>query len=284
MKYQIYLRVVLSILLTFCAFGVAESAESEFHKIVTKAQEEGWGELPYNDVIVKVGEQFLGVPYVGGTLDENATETCTIELDKLDCVTYFEDCLAIADVLLTESEPKFSQLYDRVQYTRYRDGVIDGYVSRLHYTSDWIMDNVNKNVVEDITKELGGVPLELNVHFMSAHSDKYPKLKGKPKLIEQIKKIEANINSQNLYYIPKDKISGIMERLQNGDIVAFVTTVDGLDYGHIGLINKEDGVARLMHASSTAKKVVLDKPLDEYINGVSKFSGITVLRPIQPIK
>jgi hypothetical protein len=39
-----------------------------------------------------------------------------------------------------------------------------------------------------------------------------------------------------------------------------------------------------MHASTNAKKVVIDTTIDEYIDGVSKFIGITVLRPIAPLK
>ncbi|MER3330032.1 MAG: DUF1460 domain-containing protein, partial [Candidatus Kapaibacterium sp.] len=113
---------------------------------------------------------------------------------------------------------------------------------------------------------------------------KYPMLKGNKSLIAKIKKTEDEINSHPAYFIPKENITDIMEELQDGDIVAFVTSIDGLDYGHIGLINKEDGTARLMHASTTAKKVVLDTTLDEYIDGVSKFTGITVLRPIAPLK
>lgn len=274
-------------LILLFGFGLAHTSESEdkkFAKIVSKASKEDWSSLPYGELIVKVGKEFLGVPYVGGTLDKDAVESCTIELDKLDCVTYFELTLAIADALITEDDPTFNSLFDRVQYTRYREGLIDGYESRLHYTADWIYDNIEKGVVADITEELGGIPLNLNVYFMSRNANKYPMLKGNKELIAKIKKIEEDINANPAYYIPKDNISDIMEELQDGDIVAFVTSIDGLDYGHIGLINKEDGTARLMHASTTAKKVVLDTTLDEYIDNVSKFTGITVLRPIAPLK
>lgn len=119
---------------------------------------------------------------------------------------------------------------------------------------------------------------------MSKNSDKYPKLKNNKQLIDKIRQIEADINKNSLFYIPKDNVHDILEDLENGDIIGFVTSIDGLDYGHIGIVNKEDGTSRLMHASTTAKKVVLDTTIDEYIDGVSKFVGITVLRPIAPTK
>ena len=284
MSFNKLLYVALFLLI---GFGIAHSTETDdkkFTTIVNKATKENWVALPYGELIVKVGKEFLGVPYVGGTLDKDAAESCTIELDKLDCVTYFELTLAIADALITEDEPTFNSLYDRIQYTRYREGLLDGYESRLHYTADWIADNIEKGVVADITEELGGIPLKLNVFFMSKNASKYPMLKNNKALVAKIKKIEDNINASSAFYIPKENIPDIMEDLQDGDIVAFVTSIDGLDYGHIGLINKEDGTARLMHASTGNKKVTLDTTLDEYIDGVSKFTGITVLRPIAPLK
>lgn len=284
MSFNNILYVALFLLFGFGVMHSTENEEKKFAKIVKKATKENWTALPYGELIVKVGKEFLGVPYVGGTLDKDAAESCTIELDKLDCVTFFELSLAVADALITEDEPKFSSLYDRIQYTRYREGLIDGYESRLHYTADWIYDNIEKGVVADITQELGGVELVLNVYFMSRNAAKYPMLKGNKDLVAKIKKIEEDVNANPAYYIPKEKVSDIMDDLQDGDIVAFVTSIDGLDYGHIGLINKEDGTARLMHASTTAKKVVLDTTIDEYIEGVSKFTGITVLRPIAPLK
>ncbi|MEZ4724104.1 MAG: DUF1460 domain-containing protein [Candidatus Kapaibacterium sp.] len=278
------LYVVLILLFGFGFSKATESEEKKFAKIVKKAEKENWNNLPFGDIVVKVGTELIGVPYVGGTLDNDKVESCTIELNKLDCVTFFEVSLAIADVLTTEDNPKFNDLYDRIEYTRYRDGVIDGYESRLHYTSDWILDNIEKGVVEDITEDLNGVPLKLKVYFMSKNSDKYPKLKNNKQLIDKIRQIEADINKNSLFYIPKDNVHDILEDLENGDIIGFVTSIDGLDYGHIGIVNKEDGTSRLMHASTTAKKVVLDTTIDEYIDGVSKFVGITVLRPIAPTK
>jgi len=284
MRFNNLFYIALFLLFGFGILQSSDNDEKRFSKIVMKANSENWSSLPYGELTVKVGKEFIGVPYVGGTLDKNQIESCVIVLDKLDCVTFFELSLAIADALITEDEPTIESLYDRVQYTRYREGIIDGYESRLHYTSDWIFDNIEKGVVADITEELGGEPLDLNVYFMSKNANKYPMLKGKKDLIAKIRNIEIEINENQAFYIPKENVQDVMEDLQDGDIIAFVTSIDGLDYGHIGLVNKEDGTARLMHASTSAKKVILDTTIDEYIDGVSKFIGITVLRPIAPLK
>ena len=46
-----------------------------------------------------------------------------------------------------------SSFADNLQKIRYRDGVIDGYTSRLHYTSDWIENGVRQGFLEDVTAQ-----------------------------------------------------------------------------------------------------------------------------------
>lgn len=276
----IYLAIIVSFSLGI--FYNAVSNQDLLSKISKSAKSQKWADMDYGDLIVKVGEQFLGVPYVGGTLDKGNEETCTVLLDKLDCVTYFETTLAISNLIASGTDLNIANLDDEVEYTRYRDGTMDGYESRLHYTSEWIIDNVKKGIVEDITKELGGEELNVDVFFMSENSDKYKFLKNNPELTKRISEIEDSINENEFFYIPKENILDIENQLQSGDIIAIVTTIPGLDYGHIGLINKKDGVSRFMHASLTKKKVIIDKRISEYVSNISKFSGITVLRPIRP--
>jgi hypothetical protein len=282
MSFKNYTYVAIILFLSFGLFHTAESDEKLLSKIAKKSEKQNWNSLNYGDLIVEVGEQFMGVPYVGGTLDKDKVESCTVVLDELDCVTYFETTLAISNLIASDIELNMNNIYDEVEYTRYRDGTLDGYESRLHYTSEWILDNIQKGIVKDITKDLGGVELNIDVYFMSENSDKYKYLKNNPELTKRISEIEDDINNNEFFYIPKENIADIEDKLQSGDIIALVTTIPGLDYGHVGMINKKGGVARFMHASQTKKKVMIDKSISEYISGVSKFSGITVLRPIRP--
>ena len=60
----------------------------------------------------------------------------------VDCLTFVEYTLAQA---------LGSSFADNLQKIRYRDGIIDGYTSRLHYTSDWIENGVRQGLLEDVT-------------------------------------------------------------------------------------------------------------------------------------
>lgn len=253
-----------------------------FNKIVSKARSEHWNELPISKIMGKVALQFLDTPYRGGTLEINNTEKCVIELSALDCVTFFENTLGLARIIKLE-EYSLAALINQVTYTRYRNGKIEGYTSRLHYTSDWIYDNVKKGTVEDISESLSGSKISFNLTFMSKHPQYYKQLKNNPDLIKRMRQIEEEINTRTYYYIPKNKVATIENRLQTGDIIAIVNTAKGLDYSHTGLIYKKNGKAHFMHASSVKKKVIIDKTIWEYLKHSKRTNkGITVLRPLEP--
>ena len=57
---------------------------------------------------------------------------------------------------------------------RYRNGKQAGYVSRLHYFSDWIKDNEQKGIVHERTGELGFAASQvLNLDFMSVQVESW---------------------------------------------------------------------------------------------------------------
>lgn len=66
-----------------------------------------------------------------------------MNLTGLDCVTFFENVLDMARIF-RQGKYEFDDLLAAVTHTRYRGGKLDGYLSRLHYTADWIHDNVAK--------------------------------------------------------------------------------------------------------------------------------------------
>src|SRR6185503_3904966 len=131
-----------------------------------------------------------------------------------------------------------------------RGGRLDGYLSRLHYTSEWIADNIAKGVLEDVTPSLGGVPFPLRVDFMSRHPERYPALRDNPALADSMRDIERRINSTRRTHVPRDRVTAIERKLRSGDLVAITTSLWGLDYAHTGIIIREGAKARLLHASS----------------------------------
>ena len=256
------------------------SVISQYNELVNKATIKGWLGLPKNKLMEKIAFEFIDTPYIGGTLDTCDVEQCTVELDKLDCVTYFETVLAIA-TCLKDGKFEYEDLVHQVQQTRYRNGVIKDYTSRLHYTADWIYENVKNGVFKDITKDIGGEVIKFNTYFMSKNPDKYNALKANPQFVPIIRKQEEKINDRKYYYLPKEKTHRKIEGIETCDIIALTTSIGGLDYSHIGFAYKnDDGEIHFLHASSAKKKVVLDTQLSEYLAGKKFDTGITVLRAL----
>lgn len=222
--------------------------------------------------IIQIALRYLDTPYVAGTL-EGDTECLCARTDALDCVTFVETVLA--KYLAQKSGSTFETA---LQYVRYRHGKMDGYASRLHYTSDWIFDNVQKGLIENITDELGGEKWPLHVDFMTTHPELYSALKN-PDTLTQMHAVELAINAREHTYIQADKIDAIADKIQDGDIVFFVTTVPGLDIVHLGFAYHTNDMLTFIHASSKFGKVIINPTsIVDYCTQMKNISGILVAR------
>ncbi|MCX6139564.1 MAG: DUF1460 domain-containing protein [Candidatus Kapabacteria bacterium] len=251
-----------------------------YSQALRQAKSGSWNKLSIGLLMGHVGGLLVGTPYVGGTLEGDGPEICRVDLTGLDCVTFFESVLDIARVI-KKGNSSWDDLRNEVTFTRYRKGVLSDYSSRLHYTADWIEDNVSKGVVKDISKDIGGDPFPIRVNFMSQNPKYYRPLRDDSTLITSMAGIERSLGTTTRYLVPRERIGSIESQLQTGDIVAIATSKDGLDYAHTGMIFMDGEIARFMHASSQKKKVVLDGSIGEYVNGVKSHTGISVVRPLE---
>ncbi len=258
--------------------------EEMLARIVEAATTGRWREGSFGTMIGEVGMALRGLPYSAGTL-EGEREVCRVSLRGLDCMTFFESSLGIARIIWKEEDLTSEALVDEVRRMRYRAGVVEGYTSRLHYYVDWVAENESNGTVKDITKGLPGAEvLEKTINFMSEHSTAYPALKGNRKNIADIRRVEEVINERDRYWVPKRFIGETEKNLQTGDILGITTTIAGLDVSHTGLCYRDDQEKlRLLHASLTKKKVVLDTDINSYLALNSKQTGIIVARPVPPV-
>ncbi len=258
-----------------------EICKSKFKLAVEKKLEKE----PISDVIAAIGKSFIGTEYVAHTLEKGKTETLVIDLTGLDCTTFLENALTFARCI-KEGKTTFKDYEHQLEFIRYRNGKIDKYPSRLHYFSDWIYNNEKKGVVENISKELGGEPLKFNVDFMTTHPDSYVQLKDDPKFIPVIRKQEEAINKRTYYYIPKDMVAKVEDKIHSGNLIAITSNVKGLDINHVGIaVRMDDGRIHFMHAPDVGYKVQITKePLADYLMKFKKDTGVIVLKALEPKK
>ncbi len=249
--------------------------------MIKRAVQEGWPAQPMGELVGNLGMLMLGTKYVGGTLEGPGPEICRADLTGLDCVTFFENALCMARIL-KKGTPSFDAFMNELTFTRYRNGNLADYTSRLHYTSEWIANNAKKGVIQDVTRHMGGEPFPVQVNFMSQHPQYYPALMESPEFVEKIAAIEQQINAGQFFYIPLKDIKAAQSQMKTGDIVAIATNKEGLDYSHTGLIHLDKkGKARFLHASLKKKKVHWDTELHQYVKSVKSNIGVTILRPLE---
>ena len=228
-------------------------------------------------------KQMLGVPYVAGTLDGNPSEELVVLTDALDCTTFVETVLALC-VAEKRGDSDFESFKKALTDVRYRDGILNGYTSRLHYFSDWIRNNEQMGFVRECTSETAcSQQKELWLDFMTTHVDSYLPMKKDTFLVKEITLLEKEWQGVSVTYIPKEKLNLPSENLKikNGDILVITTNLKGLDVVHVGFAFWKSGKLHLLHASSNAKKVVEDPlSLYDYSKNKKTHTGVRVVRVI----
>ena len=137
------------------------------------------------------------------------------------------------------------------------------------------------NLLEDITKEKGGIPFPNKVSFISQNWKKYPALIQDSTLVTKIIDIEKTINGRTYYYIPKEKVLPFAGQIKTGDIILITTKKKGLDTAHVGIAIENEGQIYLLHASVSDKKVsVTTETLPDYLQRITSHSGIMIGRLI----
>lgn len=226
-----------------------------------------------------IAKQFLGLPYVAGTL-EGDPEMVTVNVDQLDCTTYVETVLAMA-YTIGEGRTSWRDFVYNLERMRYRGGELNGYSSRLHYISDWIVDNTHRGNFHEATNRFDYHNYQIkSIRFMTANRDKYPALADSA-TYEEMKNVEIGYRNHRFPYIKKIDLSrkDIKRTFKAGDVVALTTRIDLLDVAHLGFITFVDGEPHLMHASMKAMEVIIDKlPLHEYMTKSRNLTGLRVIR------
>ena len=236
---------------------------------------------PVGRIMQVLGEQWSGRPYLEGTLDEPPSETLVVRLDGFDCVTFIETLHAMASAVQAKTYD-YADFARHLAALRYREGTV-GYCTRLHYFTDWIATNADAGHLRRLDATLGGRPLRDTLNFMGTHRDAYDRFATNDSLYACIRQMERSLRAAQqqrpVRYVPQDSIRATYDQLQAGDVIAFVTSIEGLDVSHTGLVYAhEDGTKGLLHASTSGGVVVLPD-LQRYVQQIDHQIGIVVARP-----
>jgi hypothetical protein len=263
--------------------------KAKFERLVARAAEENWVQLPIGQRTVAVGKALVGTPYKSFTLEiDDHLEAASANFEGMDCWTFFEISLAFARML---NEPRVNWTPETflkyVERDRYRGGKCTGsYLSRLHYLEDWAVDNESRGLTKDLTKNLGGSRANHRASEMTNGWKQYRYLKANPSLLGGIGRMEDRVTTLPMYCIPIRRIKSVAANIHDGDVICIVSK-DGGPYvstSHVGLaVRDSKGVVHFMHASSPRNygKVVLDEEISRYLRRYTTDLGIMVVRPLR---
>lgn len=258
-------------------FHNEESDTARINKILVETIASGF-KTP-GERTADIAMRFAGTPYVAHTL-EGTPEMLTVNLDELDCTTFVETVMALS-YTAGEGRSTWRDFLYNLQRLRYRGGEVNGYASRLHYISDWVIDNIHRGNFKEVTANFPAVAYQVRtIDFMSANRSKYPALADDGEY-ERIRSVEIGYRNHRFPYIKTSDLAKktTMAALRSGDIVALVTKMKNLDVTHMGIIIKQEGVPYLLHASSSNGKVELTSvPLADFMKKNPSLIGIRVFR------
>ena len=230
-----------------------------------------------SDLITYFARKQIGIPYEANMLDKSPIEKLVVDLSGEDCVIYVENTMALALTAL-EHDSTVSQFSRNLEFLRYRDGKLRGYGSRLHYFSDWLLDNQKRGNISVISQKWSDTAPMDSIYFMSTHRKAYPQLLHSDSLYNLIKWRERVLSSDSLRYLPKLFLPRYASKIQSGDIIAFVTTVPGLDVSHTAIALRSGDFLTFIHANPKHGVIIEPLGLLPYVLGRKTVKGVIIAR------
>ncbi len=230
-----------------------------------------------------IARQFMGIPYVAHTLEVNDQEQLVVNTRQLDCTTLVETVTALR-LCIANDQRTWNDYLTVLRNLRYRQGILDGYPSRLHYFTDWIDDKQLMGFVTEMQKPnppFSAVQI-IVVSYMSEHPQAYQALKAHPEFVSVIRQQEKALTGKTYRYIPKTAVRNtrlLRQTVKDGDIITITCNKRGLDIAHLGFaVWRKDGL-HLLNASLLHKKVV-EEPMTlyRYLQKHPTFTGIRIIR------
>ncbi len=228
------------------------------------------GERSYVARVAQVAKDGLGTAYQDGPLGEGPgaphDADPLIDLTRVDCVTYVEQCLALAAGLnYTDSVAKLQQI-------RYAGGAVD-FGTRNHFmVADWAVENA---WCVDVTGQLG-VPVESQSRRISKR-DFFKRVKA-PEFGTDIPDRDVQIQ-----IVPSHLAAAAAPRITKPSVIVFVGKIDWLFALHCGIFLPEaGGSGRLYHASSKSEAVVAVDLADYVASQSKRYLGFVVYEITTP--
>ena len=280
------ISLIISAILIFTAFPMTgrvryhcERDTAGVADIIQKAREGA----TYGERIVAAAKSMQGIP-LGKAADNDSIGTVMVRLDSLNQREFIYLALAAAKTAgLTDAN--IHEFEKNLTDISRKKGNDEGFVSQFLYGSDWIVDNVYRGNLKEMTEYVeGGNYRTKTLDYVSRHPEQFPAMSDSL-TAEKIRVMEFGYRSHRIPHLKKHSISSknIKELFQNGDIIILNPPDTDFDIYDIGIVSLENGEPTLIHISKATDKVETDPyPLARLFKIEGQyFYGFRWLRPVE---
>ena len=94
--------------------------------------------------------------------------------------------------------------------------------------------------------------------------------------------MERSLDTVTRRLIPVARIPAVLDRIQTGDVLAFATSIPGLDVSHAAFAYRDkENVVRVLHAPLSGGVVEVTRTtLPQYVTAIRRATGILIARPL----
>lgn len=282
-------KAVAAILLALI-FSVASYAyEARVHcaedtikvnELLRKAAEHG-GTL--GERCVFIAKELSDTPWAPPA-DNDEKGTIVINLHGLDRLGFVNTVMALAHAS-TQKLPRVKEFERFYEQLSRRKGQDDGFPSQLFYGAEWIVDNIYRGNLKEMTEYIGGGGFKVKTFdYMTRHRDEFPALKDQA-IFDAVRMNEMGYRSHRLPHLKKQSIGNktIHEQMLDGDIIQMLSSDIDYDMYDLGFVELKNGEPYLIHISHDKGVVTEDEyPLSRLFKLEGQhFYGYRWLRPTE---
>lgn len=262
MRHLLNLIVGVASIVTIGFYGTFNASAQRIHspadtlrvnKLISELAEPG-GKA--SNKSLAVAEALVGTPFSETTMTDSLG-TVEVNLSEFDDIDFLNAVVALSRTL-TSSNPRWREYANNLREISRRRGEDKGIVTKMIYGSDWIVDNVYRGNVKELTEYDNNPTFKTkSLEYVSRHRPDYKALADSA-VYEDMKMVEMGFRTHKIPYMKKEWASKpvVIEDMRDGDIIMLLAQEPDKDVFLTGIVKMHPDGPYLIYASKEDGKIV----------------------------
>ncbi len=208
---------------------------------------------------VFVARELVSTPWAPAA-DNDEKGTIMINMHGFDRMGFVNTVMAIAKASM-QNLPRVKEFERFYEELSRRKGQDDGFPSQLFYGAEWVVDNIYRGNLKEMTEYVGGGSFKTKtLDYLTRHKDEFPALSD-PAVYDKVRMNEMGYRSHRIPHLKKQSAGNkpLHEMMATGDIIIMLSPEIDYDVYDIGFVEMKDGEPYLIHIDHD-KSVVSEDP------------------------